>query len=112
MRTPLRRIVRDQDRAEIDVAIQEALRKVRLAMSEVKVVERKKDGKVTHRAVVNKDALDRVRRAYTNASMIVGKARQADGTTEGPQRPDRQSVRLACDQLNQYQRELATLEGL
>jgi hypothetical protein len=112
MQTPLRRIVRDRDREEVDHAIGEALRRVRLALAEVKVVERKEDGKVTHQAVVNKDALGRVRRAYTTAAMLIGKARQADGTTTGTPKPDRHAIRAACQQLDDYQRELARLEGM
>lgn len=104
--------MRDRDREEIDVAIREALRRLRLSLAEVKVVERKENKVVTHRAVVNKDAIARARKAYTVAAMLVGKARQADGTTSGPQRPDRLAVKQACDQLNEYQRELAGLEGL
>ena len=112
MRTPLRRVVRERDRAEVDVAVREALRRVRLALAEVKVVELKANGVVTHQAVVNKDALGRVRRAYTNAAMLIGKAREADGTTSGAQRPDRQAIRAACQQLDDYQKELARLEGM
>ena len=106
MRTPLRRVVRERDRAEVDGAVREALRRVRLALAEVKVVELKANGVVTHQAVVNKDALGRVRRAYTNAAMLIGKAREADGTTSGAQRPDRQAIRAACQQLDDYQKEL------
>jgi|SRR5262245_14638933 len=112
MLTPLKRVVRALDRTEIDEAICEALRRVRLALGEVRVVERRKDHVVTHRTVVNKEAIGRARKAYTTASMLVGKARQADGTTSGPQRRDRRSIENACDTLNEYQRQLADLEGI
>jgi len=112
MLTPLRRVMRDRDREEVDVAIREALRRLRLSLAEVKVVERRENKVVTHQAVVNKDALGRVRRAYTQAAMLIGKARQADGTTTGTPRPDRQAIRAACQQLDEYQKELARLEGL
>jgi hypothetical protein len=104
--------MRDQDREEVDEAVREALNRVRLALSEVKVVERRENKVVTHRAVVNRDALARVRKAYTVAAAVIGKAREADGTAAGPQRPDRLAVRQACQQLEDYQIELARLEGM
>lgn len=110
VKTPLRRVVRERDRAAVDEAVREALRRVRLALAEVKVVERKVDGVVTHRVVVNQDAIGRVRRAYTTAAAVIGKAREADGTVAGPPRPDRLAVRQACQQLADYQKELARLE--
>jgi hypothetical protein len=111
MKTPLRKIMREESRAGIDLAIGEALRRVRLALGEVRVVQRKKDGVVVDSRVVNPDALQRARRAYMSAAEIVGKARQLDGTTTGPQKPDRITVRTACEQLDGYVRELVELES-
>jgi hypothetical protein len=111
MRTPLRKIMRDQDRAATDQAIGEALRRVRLALGEVRVVERKQNGQVLDRRVVNKDAITRALRAYQAACLVVGKAREADGTTSGPMRPDRLVVKQACERLSEMARELDELKA-
>jgi hypothetical protein len=112
MKTPLGRIVRERERSDVDHAIGEALRRVRLAIGEVRVVERKQDGQVLSRAVVNKDALQRAQRTYMAACALVGKARQADGTTAGPRRPDRLSIRQAEETLAGYAHQIAGFLGL
>jgi hypothetical protein len=109
MKVALGKVVREQERREMDRAIAEALRRVRLALGEVRVVERKQGGVVTGRRVTNKEAIRRAERAYHAAATLVGRARQADGTTTGPQRADRAPVRQACETLSGYSRRLDEL---
>jgi hypothetical protein len=109
MKVSLGKVVRERDRREVDHAIAEALRRLRLALGEVRVVERKQGGVVTSRRVVNKEALTRAERAYHTAATLVGRARQADGTATGPQRADRAPVRQACETLSGYSRKLDEL---
>jgi len=55
-----------------DQYLDEAIHAFELALSEVFVVERRHEGKVTHRSVRNKDALDRAKTAYARAVTAVG----------------------------------------
>lgn len=97
-----------------DRALHEWVHKVELAIGEVKVVERRANGVVLDRAVVNKDALLRARRAYRNAVAAVAERRITDGTATGriPITRERQVVVQASTRLKYLERRLAELEGL
>jgi hypothetical protein len=101
---------RDREEVRRDQAIAEALHRVVLAIGEVRVVERKAEGQVVGRRVVNREALARARRAYQAAAIMVGKARAADSLTVGPQRPPRPALRQAMDTLLDHARTLGRLE--
>jgi hypothetical protein len=94
-------------------AMVELLRRVELALGEVFIVERREQGVVTHRAVRNRDALTRARKAYVAACVAIGKVRLEDGTASGHStHRERASVRTALDKLDQLRRKLEGLEAI
>jgi len=97
-----------------DKRLREVVHRVALALGEVKVVERRKDGVVLDRAVANKDALVRARRAYRTAATAIGAVRIAAGTATGRTPLDRERrVVLECmRRLTGLERELTELERL
>jgi hypothetical protein len=97
---------------QTDARLIEALRKVELAIGEVRIVERCYKGKVLDRAVVNRDALVRARRAYIRATEFVAAIRLEEGTASGRVRSDRKPVADACKRLTHLERKLVELEGL
>jgi hypothetical protein len=112
VRSPIGRLLARGTQREADGKLMEALRRVELAISEVKVVERREHGVVTDRAVVNKDALVRARRAYIRAIEFVAAVRIEEGTASGRTRGDRKPVADACTRLTHLERKLVELEGL
>src|SRR5262245_52852919 len=104
--------VRGRERERAKAAIQAALHRVALALSEVRVVERRRQGEIVGMTVQNPDGLGRGRLAYQTASEIVGTVRQLDGTTVGSQQPDRPLVREASAALDRLWVEISRLEGL
>lgn len=106
-----RLLVRGTER-DTDGQLMEMLRRVELALSEVKVVERREKGVVTDRAVVNYDGLIRARRAYTRATEFVAQVRIEEGTASGRVRGDRRPVADACTRLSHLEKKLVELERL
>lgn len=97
---------------ETDGKLMEVLRRVELALGEVKVVERRDKGQVTDRAVVNKDAIVRARKAYVRATEFVAAVRIEEGTASGRVRSDRKAVADACTRLTHLEKKLVELERL
>lgn len=95
-----------------DAAVREVVHKVALALGEVKVVESWKNKVLVGERVANPEAIQRARHAYRVACQILGHVRQLDGTTEGPQRPDRKVLAEAGQRLDALNLALARLEGL
>jgi len=94
--------------------VTEAIRKVELALSEVKVVERRHKGVVLDRAVVNRDALVRARRRYLHACQTVAALRLKGGyaTGETPLALEPHYLLSACRALATLERQLTALEAL
>ena len=90
----------------------EALKKVELAISEIKVIKRYKEKVVIGEKVVNHDAVVRARKAYLEAARAVGTVRQLAGLTQGEQRPSGRVVAGAVAKLEEYRVELERLQGL
>ena len=95
-----------------DEVVVEALRRLELAISEVRVVERKKEGQVVSETVANLDALPRAKQAYQTTALLIGKARQLDGTALGTPQADRPFIVKAMERLEEYRQQLARLETL
>jgi hypothetical protein len=92
--------------------VEHALNRVRLAIGEVKVVERRKDGEVTSRAIANHDAIVRARKTYSEAAHAIGVVRKAEGLCEGPQRPTRRMLQKAEEALEDYRQAIEALQAL
>lgn len=93
--------------------VTELLRKVELAIGEVRVVERRQEKVVTHRAITNRDALHRAQRAYTHAATRIGEMRRAATALAGTQRAYRAGfLQGAIERLDTIQRTLVDLEGI
>jgi len=99
-------------REELEELMAQALNRVRLALSEVKVVTKYKDKKVVSEGIANHDAIVRARKQYVEAATAVGKIRQLLGMTRGDQRPSPKVVKAAELRLDEYRRELERLQGL
>lgn len=95
-----------------DAKLLDVIRRVELALGEVRIVERRYKGKVLDSMVVNKDALLRARRVYTRATEYVAEVRLHEGTASGRVVGDRKVVADACTRLRNLERQLVTLEGL
>lgn len=112
MRSPVgRMLVKDGNRRS-DAKLLDVIRRVELALGEVRVVERRYKGKLLDSMVVNKDALLRARRVYTRATEFVAGVRLADGTASGRVVGDRKVVADACTRLRHLERQLVGLESL
>jgi hypothetical protein len=89
-----------------------ALNRLRLALSEVRVQEERRDGKCVKQWVANHDAIVRARKCYAEAAHAVGVVRRAEGLCDGPQRPTRGLLRKAEGTLEEYRVALERLQGL
>jgi hypothetical protein len=112
MRSPVGRMLVKGTQRETDGRLMEVLRRIELALGEVKVIERREKGVVTDRAVVNKDALVRARKAYLRATEFVAAVRIEEGTATGRVRGDRKPVADACTRLTHLEKKLVELERL
>jgi hypothetical protein len=92
--------------------VEHALNRVRLAIGEVKVVERKKDGEVVSRSIANHDAIVRARKVYSEAAHAIGVVRRAEGLCDGPQQPTRKMLVRAGETLETYRRAIEALQAL
>jgi len=99
-------------REESEHLMTQALKRVQLALSEVKVITRYKDKKIVYEGIANHDAVVRARKVYIEAGEAVGKVRQLLGLTRGEQRPSPKVVRAAELRLDEYRRELERLQAL
>ena len=112
MRSPVGRMLARGTQRAADSQVAEAIRRVELALGEVRVVERRDKGIVLDRAIVNKDALVRARRAYLRATEFVAAVRIEEGTATGRVKGDRKPVSDACVRLSYLEKKLVELEGL
>lgn len=94
--------MRESNRRD-DARITEAIKKVELAIGEVRVVERREHHVVLDRAIVNKDALLRARRAFTRATEFVAGMAAAGG---------RKAIGDAGTRLRHLEKKLVELERL
>jgi hypothetical protein len=104
-------LVKDGNRRS-DAKLLDVIRRVELALGEVRVVERRYKGTVLDSMVVNKDALLRARRVYTRATEYVAEVRLHEGTASGRVVGDRKVVADACTRLRNLERQLVGLESL
>lgn len=87
-----------------DLKLIEVIHRIELAVGEVKVVERRYKGEVLDRAVCNRDALLRARRAFIRATEYVA--------TLDKEVPIRKAVSDATTRLKNLEKQLVTLEKL
>lgn len=108
------RVLRKMLRRDEDQSLVEVVHRVALAIGEVKLIERRHQGVVTSRAVANRDALQRARRAYSRAAAAIGQVRVGDGTATGrrPLIEERRVVVEQCAKLDALRVKLAELEAL
>ena len=99
-------------REELEAVMTQALKRVQLALSEVKVVTKYRDKIVVSETIANYDAIVRARKVYIEAGEAVGKVRQLLELTRGDQRPSPRLVKAAELRLDEYRRELERLQGL
>ena len=90
----------------------EAIRRVQLAMGEVRVVEKKKDGTVIDQRVVNYPAIVRARQAYLAAAKVIGQVRIDEGLASGQKAVVRLGVQAALVKLEECRREIERFQGL
>ena len=88
-----------------DQVMDEAVHAFELALAEVFVVERRHEGKVTHRSVRNKDALDRAKNAYARAMTAVETVR----VEQALNRPQVAAFQARLDQAVARLNELVTI---
>jgi hypothetical protein len=113
MKVPLGRIMAMRGRSEADKVMREAVQRLRLAISEVRVVEQRKDGKVVNQTVTNYAGIVRARQAYMAAANVIGRVRrEEEGTTGKPRVVLRPGIQAAVDQLEECRREIERLQGL
>jgi hypothetical protein len=97
-----------------DRAVEEAITRVRLAIAEVRVIERKRDQVVLERRIANRNALARAYVVFTHAVSLVARARLDDGTATGqkPLTKERRWIVRAEAELRELLHELHALEQL
>src|SRR5262245_21341029 len=95
----------------LNQAMGACLNRLRLAMSEIRIVRPKSDPGGKER-IANGSALKRTRLAYIHAAQAIGLARQAAGLTTGPQQPDPPSITVARLKLEEYRQAISKLEIL
>lgn len=99
-------------RGPADQLVEQALHRLKLALGEVRVVERKKDGKVVQETIANHDAIIRARKVYTETAHAIGVVKRASDAGLGPQTPTRGLVKEGLEKLEEYRRELERLQAL
>jgi hypothetical protein len=99
-------------RGPADQLVGQALNRLRLAVAEVRVVERRREGEVVSRSIANYDAIARARKVYAEAAHAIGVVRQAEGLCDGPQRPTRGMLQKALVLLESYRVEIEKLQAL
>jgi hypothetical protein len=104
MKSPVGRMLTKQASRQDDLKLIEVIHRVELAVGEVKVVERRYKGEVLDRAVCNRDALLRARRAYIRATEYVAPLRNTV--------PVRKAVSDATTRLRNLEKQLVELEKL
>lgn len=104
MRSPVGKLLAKDAHRRSDAKLFDVVRKVELALGEVRVVERRYKGAVLDRAVCNHDALIRARRAYIRATEFVA-------ALDKPV-PIRKAVSDATVRLRNLEKQLVELEKL
>ena len=107
-----RKLDEEKDVQEAEKLMAQALKRVQLAMSEIKVKEQWKDRKLVNAIVLNHDAIVRARGKYAEAAHAIGVVRQLRGLTVGPQRPEGRVLKDAEEQLDYYRRELERFQAM
>jgi hypothetical protein len=112
MKVPLGRIMARDDRKTNDRLMAEALHRLRLAIGEVRIIEKKQDGRVVDQRVVNQAAIVRARQTYVAAAQVIGHVREEEGLAAGGYKLARPGIQVACERLEECRREIERLQGL
>lgn len=87
-------------RENADQYMDRAIHDFELALGEVRVIERREKGEVTHRAISNKDAIERAKTAYVRASTAVETVRIEEAGAEDAGTRRRAGLRNAIARLD------------
>jgi len=92
-------IMKRRTRLNADQQMEQAIHAFELALAEVRVIERRAQGVVTHRAIANRDALDRAKNAYARAAVAVDAVRIEEVEREGRAATVRIGIQRALERL-------------
>jgi hypothetical protein len=107
VKVPLGRIMAMRERVDGDKVLREAIQRLRLAISEIRVVERWKDKQLVSRTVANQAAIVRARQVYLATVKVIEQVRQ-----EEPLLGTRPGIQAALVELEKCRQEIERLQGL